>query len=280
MANIEIEVEKIRQAIYGEEVRGSICDALLAMNSESSNAMSYAQTAKDSAAAKAREASDSAATAQSAAETAAEDAASSVESQLSGYVLQASNFAQLAKSAAETAAEDAVTDAETQLNGYVQRANNSASLAFRYSNEANESANGARSSLIIAQGAEARAIQASSLSRQWAEGPNGDPDRQPSATNNAMYWASEAARIAQSITAGITPMGSVTFDNLPQDPEVGWMYKITDAFTTDSRFDDGPGVSYSAGTSVYYTAQNKWTVAFSSANIGTISFAYIDSLFN
>ena len=276
MANIEIEVEKIRQAIYGEEVRGSICDALLAMNSESSNAMSYAQTAQDSAAAKAREASASAATAQ----TAAEDAASSVESQLSGYVLQASNFAQLAQSAAETAAEDAVTDAETQLNGYVQRASNSAGLAARHSEEANESANGARSSLIIAQGAEARAIQASSLSRQWAEGPNGDPDRQPSATNNAMYWASEAARIAQSITAGITPMGSVTFDNLPQEPEVGWMYKIIDAFTTDSRFDDGPGVSYSAGTSVYYTAQNKWTVAFSSANIGTISIAYIDSLFN
>ena len=36
-------------AVYGEEVRGSIHDALAAMNTESSNAMQFAATAKDSA---------------------------------------------------------------------------------------------------------------------------------------------------------------------------------------------------------------------------------------
>lgn len=36
-------------AVYGEEVRGSIYDALVAMNTESTNAMQYASTAKDSA---------------------------------------------------------------------------------------------------------------------------------------------------------------------------------------------------------------------------------------
>lgn len=242
MANIEIEVEKIRQAIYGEEVRGSICDALLAMNTESSNAMSYAQTAQDSAAAKASEASTSAATAQSAAETAAEDAA-----------------------------ENAVVSVESRLSGYVLQASTSAAAAARASDLV-------ASSLIIVQNAEARSLQASSLSRQWAEGPNGDPSAQPSATNNAKHWADEAARIAQTITGGITPMGSVTFANLPQNPETGWMYKITDNFTTDSRFDEGAGISYNAGTSVYYTAQNKWTI--SAAAIGTIPLSYIDSLFS
>ena len=57
MANISTYLQKILSAIYGEEVRGSIHDALSAMNVESSSAMEYAKTAKDSAAASASTAS-------------------------------------------------------------------------------------------------------------------------------------------------------------------------------------------------------------------------------
>jgi len=56
LANISTYLQKILDAIYGEEVRGSIHDALAAMNAESSNAMSFAATAKDSAQAYAAEA--------------------------------------------------------------------------------------------------------------------------------------------------------------------------------------------------------------------------------
>ena len=49
MADISNFLEKIRSAVYGEEVRGSIYDALMAMNTESGNAMDYASNAKDSA---------------------------------------------------------------------------------------------------------------------------------------------------------------------------------------------------------------------------------------
>ena len=49
MANISTYLQKIMAAVYGEEVRGSIHDALAAMNTESSNAMQFAATAKDSA---------------------------------------------------------------------------------------------------------------------------------------------------------------------------------------------------------------------------------------
>ena len=52
------------EAVYGEEVRGSIHDALAAMNVESSEAMRFAATAKDSAAASALDAKASAATAE------------------------------------------------------------------------------------------------------------------------------------------------------------------------------------------------------------------------
>lgn len=49
MANISTYLQKIMAAVYGEEVRSSIHDALAAMNTESSNAMEFAATAKDSA---------------------------------------------------------------------------------------------------------------------------------------------------------------------------------------------------------------------------------------
>ena len=60
MANIETYLQKILDAIYGEEVRGSIHDALEAMNTESSSAMSIASTAQDSAKASAAQAQQSA----------------------------------------------------------------------------------------------------------------------------------------------------------------------------------------------------------------------------
>ena len=70
MANIETYLQKILDAIYGEEVRGSIHDALEAMNTESSNAMSVASTAQDSAKASATQAQQSATKAQESADSA------------------------------------------------------------------------------------------------------------------------------------------------------------------------------------------------------------------
>ena len=60
MADISSFLKKILSAIYGEEVRGSIHDALAAMNTESSSAMEFASTAKDSAQANAAAAKKSA----------------------------------------------------------------------------------------------------------------------------------------------------------------------------------------------------------------------------
>ena len=60
MADFSSFLKKILSAIYGEEVRGSIHDALAAMNTESSSAMEFASTAKDSAQANAADAKKSA----------------------------------------------------------------------------------------------------------------------------------------------------------------------------------------------------------------------------
>ena len=46
MANIQTYLDNIQQAVYGEEVRGSIHDAIAAMNEESSAAKEAATTAQ------------------------------------------------------------------------------------------------------------------------------------------------------------------------------------------------------------------------------------------
>lgn len=59
--------------------------------------------------------------------------------------------------------------------------------------------------------------------------------------------------IAQTVKGGVTPKGSVAFASLPTPgaSNVGWMYNVTDAFTTTSAFVEGEGKKYPAGTNIY-----------------------------
>lgn len=59
MADLSTYLVKILSAVYGEEVRGAIHDAIAAMNEESTSAMTYAKDAQDSAYNSADSAADS-----------------------------------------------------------------------------------------------------------------------------------------------------------------------------------------------------------------------------
>ena len=74
MADVNTYLAQILSATYGEEVRIAIHDSINAMNIESSNAMEYAETAQDSAAASATAAANSATAAQTSATAAANSA--------------------------------------------------------------------------------------------------------------------------------------------------------------------------------------------------------------
>lgn len=58
--------------------------------------------------------------------------------------------------------------------------------------------------------------------------------------------------IRSAITGVYTPKGSIAFASLPVPVagKVGWVYNITDAFTTTAAFVEGAGHSYGAGTNV------------------------------
>ena len=74
------------------------------------------------------------------------------------------------------------------------------------------------------------------------------PSTAPQYENSAEFWAGQAQQAAQG---GLHFTGSCTFAQIPTTGmEVGDMWNITDAFTTDARFAEGAGVQCKAGTNI------------------------------
>ena len=63
-------------------------------------------------------------------------------------------------------------------------------------------------------------------------------------------------KVSAALTSAIVPKGTVTYSNLPTPAKVnlGYMYNVSDAFTTDARFVDGASKKYEAGANVYVVA--------------------------
>lgn len=74
--------------------------------------------------------------------------------------------------------------------------------------------------------------------------------------DNKVSGLQTAAQVQDAIKSAIsgvyTPKGSIAFASLPVPVagKVGWVYNITDAFTTDNHFIEGEGRDYPAGTNV------------------------------
>lgn len=128
MANIATYLQKILDAVYGEEVRGSIHDALAAMNVESSNAMEYAATAKDSAKASAAEAKKHETAAGKKADEAASSAGASKTSETNAKASEATAIQKAAEAATAAAgAKASETDAANSAATATQKALDAAS---------------------------------------------------------------------------------------------------------------------------------------------------------
>lgn len=146
MADISSFLKKIMEAIYGEEVRGSIHDALAAMDEESSSAMEFAATAKDSAAASAEKAKGEA-------DTAAKKAAEALNS--AGNAAQSEANAKASELTAKQYSDNADAAANRAKESETNAANSEA-VALQESREAEESKNAAALSEAEAKAAEER----------------------------------------------------------------------------------------------------------------------------
>ena len=63
-------------------------------------------------------------------------------------------------------------------------------------------------------------------------------------------------KVSAALTSAIVPKGTVAYANLPTPAKanLGYMYNVSDAFTTDARFVEGAGKKYDAGANVYVVA--------------------------
>ena len=122
---------------------------------------------------------------------------------------------------------------------------------------AKESSEKAKESEINAKNSEEKAKESEMGSKSYAVGTD-DEIREGDSTDNAKYYYEQTKRISQGLGAGIIPMGTIRFEELPMDAEQGWMYNISDDFTTTDRFVEGAGKRYTAGTNVNMTSQGLW----------------------
>lgn len=77
--------------------------------------------------------------------------------------------------------------------------------------------------------------------------------------DNAEYYYHQARLISEGLNGALLPMGTITFDVLEnQTKQTGYMYNVSDAFTTTDAFKEGAGYAYPAGTNVYWTADGYW----------------------
>lgn len=167
------------------------------------------------------------------------------------YMNSASNSA----SAANKSAVDANTSAQNaqtymgQAKTYMEDAQSSANASATSANAAATSEINASKSATAAQSS---MTSASSFANAASE----------SATGAQNYYLQTEA-IVNGLNGAFLPMGTVTYEELASLKEsgtvgIGYLYNISNNFTTDENFRMGAGVEYDAGTNVYFTASEQW----------------------
>ena len=106
------------------------------------------------------------------------------------------------------------------------------------------------------------AATSKSDSEAYAVGKRGGidvPNTDPTFHNNAKYYKEIAE---QAAAGGLIPQGTIAFADLPalSSTRTGYMWNISDAFTTTSEFVEGAGARHGAGANVYKTASGYWDV--------------------
>jgi len=110
------------------------------------------------------------------------------------------------------------------------------------------------------------ALEYATKAQSYAVG--GTDSREGEDTDNAQYYYEQVKRVSQGLN-GIIPMGTVAFADLPvSGMENGWMYNVSDDFTSDDRFNDGGGIYYGKGNNIIWTSEGKWDVTAGSGVTG------------
>lgn len=172
------------------------------------------------------------------------------------------------------------TNAETYMNaasnsadvakGYAVDANTSAQNAQTYMGQAKTYMDNAQSSAnASATSASAAAISEVNASRSATNAQNSMTSASSSASSasesatGAQNYYLQTEAIVNGLNGAFLPKGTITFAELIVLKEsgtlaAGYLYNISDNFVTDDSFRMGEGVTYEAGTNVYFTADGQF----------------------
>ena len=172
--------------------------------------------------------------------------------------------------ASETAAAKSATAAvisETNAKASETSASQSAATATSEAASAGQSASTATDKATIATqkateiiGKAESAADSATKAQSYAVGGTGSRDGEDS--DNAKYYYEQSKDVSEGLKGGLQPHGTVAFADLPalSDVNSGWMYNISDEFTTTDEFKEGAGNVIPAGANVYKTSDDKWDV--------------------
>lgn len=172
--------------------------------------------------------------------------------------------------ASETAAAKSATAAtisETNAKASETSASQSAATATSEAASASQSASTATDKAAIATqkateiiGKAESAADSATKAQSYAVGGTGSREGEDS--DNAKYYYEQSKDVSEGLKGGLQPHGTVAFADLPAllDVNSGWMYNISDEFTTTDEFKEGAGNVIPAGANIYKTSDEKWDV--------------------
>ena len=171
--------------------------------------------------------------------------------------------------ASETAAAKSATAAASESNAKVSEtsASESSATATEKASSASQSADTAAEKADIATQKAAEIIgkaesaeESATKAQSYAVGGTGSREGEDS--DNAKYYYQQAKDVSEAIKGGLQPHGTVAFADLPAlaDVSTGWMFNISDEFTTTDDFKEGAGNVIPAGANIYKTSDEKWDV--------------------
>ena len=172
--------------------------------------------------------------------------------------------------ASETAAAKSATAAEaSESNAKVSEtsASESSATATEKASSASQSADTATEKADIATQKAAEIIgkaesaeESATKAQSYAVGGTGSREGEDS--DNAKYYYQQAKDISEGLKGGLQPHGTVAFADLPAlaDVSTGWMFNISDEFTTTDDFKEGAGNVIPAGANIYKTSDEKLDV--------------------
>lgn len=174
--------------------------------------------------------------------------------------VKASETAAAKSATAAAASESNAKVSETSASESSATATEKASSASQSADTAAEKADIATQKAAEIIGKAESAEESATKAQSYAVGGTGSREGEDS--DNAKYYYQQAKDISEGLKGGLQPHGTVAFADLPAlaDVSTGWMFNISDEFTTTDDFKEGAGNVIPAGANIYKTSDEKWDV--------------------